>query len=288
MKSVTQLTPRGALIGLHIGALMFGLSGIFGKLILAGPLVIVFGRALFGSLSLAAVFAGHLRQQKRPTLKQAAMLVGGGVLLCTHWLTFFLAVKVGNVAVATLGFASFPAFTVLLEGLLFRERIRKGEYLVVALVCIGLVMVTPTLDLRDGATAGLLWGTLSGLLFALLSLANRVSVRGIDPIQAALCQNLTIIACLLPLVLLELPSIRGMDWLWLVALGVLCTGVAHSLFVASLRLIKARTAAVIFALEPVYGIAFAAVLFGEQPSLRMLAGGVLIIFATFLSARGSH
>ncbi len=62
---------------------------------------------------------------------------------------------------------------------------------------------------------------------------------------------------------------------------------AHSLFVASLQLIKARTAAVIFALEPVYGIAFAAVLFGEQPSLRMLAGGALIIFATFLSARSA-
>lgn len=287
MMRVPQLTPRSALIGLHIGALMFGLSGIFGKLILAGPLVIVFGRALFGSLSLAAVFASHLRQQARPTLKQAAMLIGSGLLLCAHWLTFFLAVKVGNVAVATLGFASFPAFTVLLEGLLFGERIRRGEYGVVALVCIGLVMVTPSLDFSDGATLGLLWGTLSGLLFALLSLANRVSVRGVDPIQAALWQNLTIIACLLPLAFTELPQVRALDWLWLVLLGVLCTGVAHSLFVASLRLIKARTAAVIFALEPVYGIAFAAVLFGEEPSLRMLAGGALIIFATFLSARSA-
>ena len=51
---------------------------------------------------------------------------------------------------------------------------------------------------------------------------------------------------------------------------------------------KARTAAVIFALEPVYGIAFAALLFGEQPSLRMLAGGALILFATFLSARAAQ
>lgn len=287
MMRVPDLTPRSALLGLHIGALMFGLSGIFGKLILAGPLVIVFGRALFGSLSLAAVFASHLRQQQRPSLKQAAMLIGSGLLLCAHWLTFFLAVKVGNVAVATLGFASFPAFTVLLEGLLFGERIRRGEYGVVALVCIGLVMVTPNLDFSDGATLGLLWGVLSGLLFALLSLANRVSVRGVDPIQAALWQNLTIIACLLPLAFVELPTVRAMDWLWLVLLGVLCTGVAHSLFVASLRLIKARTAAVIFALEPVYGIAFATMLFGEEPSLRMLAGGALIIFATFLSARSA-
>ncbi|SDH93986.1 DMT family transporter [Pseudomonas panipatensis] len=285
---IPRLTPRSALLGLHIGALMFGLTGIFGKLILAGPLVIVFGRALFGALALGGAFPGHLAGQPRPSLRQLALLVGSGLLLCAHWLTFFLAVKVGNVAVATLGFASFPAFTVLLEGLLFGERIRASEYRVVGLVCIGLVMVTPSLDLAQGATAGLLWGVLSGLLFALLSLANRVSVRGLDPILAALAQNLTIILCLLPLALAELPRVRALDWLWLVLLGVFCTGVAHSLFVASLRLIKARTAAVIFALEPVYGIAFAALLFGEQPSLRMLAGGALILFATFLSARAAQ
>lgn len=284
---VPQLTPRSALFGLHIGALMFGLTGVFGKLILAGPLVIVFGRALFGVLALGAAFAGHMAAQPRPSTRQAAMLVGSGVLLCAHWLTFFLAVKVGNVAVATLGFASFPAFTVLLEGLLFRERIRRSEYQVVALVCLGLVLVTPNLDFSQGATAGLLWGIVSGLLFALLSLANRISVRGLDPVFAAFAQNLTIIFCLLPFAIGQLPQVRALDWLWLVLLGVLCTGVAHSLFVASLRLIKARTAAVVFALEPVYGIAFAAMLFGEQPSLRMLAGGALIIFATFLSARSA-
>ena len=38
---------RTALFALHLGALFFGLSGIFGKLALAAPLVIVFGRALF-------------------------------------------------------------------------------------------------------------------------------------------------------------------------------------------------------------------------------------------------
>lgn len=284
---VPRLTPRSALIGLHVGALMFGLSGIFGKLILAAPLVIVFGRALFGLAALGGAFAGHLAAQPRPSLRQAAALAGSGLLLCAHWLTFFLAVKVGNVAVATLGFASFPAFTVLLEGLLFRERIRRAEYLVVGLVCLGLVLVTPNLDFSQGATAGLFWGIASGLLFALLSLANRASVRGLDPILSAFAQNLTIVLCLAPLALFELPRVRALDWLWLVLLGVLCTGVAHSLFVASLQLIKARTAAVIFALEPVYGIAFAAVLFGEQPSLRMLAGGALIIFATFLSARSA-
>jgi drug/metabolite transporter (DMT)-like permease len=65
---------------------------------------------------------------------------------------------------------------------------------------------------------------------------------------------------------------------------VFCTGVAHSLFVASLAVIKARTAAVVFALEPVYGISVAWLLFGENPTLRMLIGGALIIIAIVVSS----
>ena len=80
-------------------------------------------------------------------------------------------------------------------------------------------------------------------------------------------------------------SVPPRDWLWIALLGVLCTGLAHSLFVASLKVLKARTTSVIFALEPVYGIAIAWWLFAEQPSLRMLAGGALIIVASIVTSR---
>ncbi|MGK7460395.1 EamA family transporter, partial [Salmonella enterica] len=66
-----------------------------------------------------------------------------GLLLAGHWVSFFIAVKTAGVAIATLGFASFPAFTVLLEGLLFRERTRPGEFAMVGVVCVGLILVTP-------------------------------------------------------------------------------------------------------------------------------------------------
>ncbi|HLV15932.1 MAG TPA: DMT family transporter [Pseudomonas sp.] len=278
------MTPRRALIGLHIGALAFGLTGVFGKLALAAPLVIVFGRALFAVVSLLPLAWRY----RRPRLRQLLLLAGGGLLLGGHWLTFFHAVKLSGVAVATLGFASFPAFTVLLEGLLFRERIRGMEWLTLLLVSAGLVLVTPHFQLASTQTTGLLWAVLSGLLFALLSVANRVSVRGIHPFQAALWQNLTIALCLLPLAWQLLPQVRPLDWLWLGLLGVFCTAIAHSLFVASLSVLKARNAALIFALEPVYGIAVAWWLFDEQPTLRMAAGGLLILLAIALSARQKH
>jgi drug/metabolite transporter (DMT)-like permease len=91
----------------------------------------------------------------------------------------------------------------------------------------------------------------------------------------------------LPVAAPQLSDVRAIDWLWIGLLGVFCTGVAHSLFVASLAVIKARTAAVVFALEPVYGITVAWLLFNENPTLRMLLGGALIIVAIVVSSRFS-
>ncbi|MHB1369613.1 MAG: DMT family transporter [Pseudomonadaceae bacterium] len=279
------MTPRNALLAIHLGALMFGLSGVLGKLAQSQPLMITFGRALFAVLALLAVALLLPPSGARPDWKRRCGLMLGGVLLGAHWLTFFVAVKVAGVGIATLGFASFPAFTVLLEGLLFRERTRAIEYAMVGLVCLGLLLVTPSFDVSSAATGGLLYGVLSGLLFALLSLLNRAVTRGIDAVQAALWQNLAILLGLLPFAWAGVPAIPAQDWLWLALLGVLCTGLAHSLFVASLRVLKARTTSVIFALEPVYGIVFAWWLFDEQPTLRMLGGGALIILASVITSR---
>lgn len=279
------MTRRNALLAIHFGALMFGLSGVFGKLAVSDPLTITFGRALFAVLALLLAAKLLPRNGAHPSGRQRAGLVLGALLLGGHWLTFFIAVKVAGVGIATLGFASFPAFTLMLEGVLFRERTRPIEFAMVAMVCLGLLLVTPEFDLGSEATVGLLYGILSGLLFALLSLLNRAVTAGVDPVQAALWQNAAIMLGLLPFAWSSVPAIPAFDWLWLALLGVLCTGLAHSLFVASLRVLKARTTSVIFALEPVYGIAIAWFLFAEQPTLSMLAGGVLIILASVITSR---
>lgn len=280
------MTPRTALGALHIGALMFGLTGVFGKLAAASAAVIVLGRAGFAVIALAG-FAALSRRTRwySLTLKDARSLLISGGLLAAHWVSFFVAVKVAGVAIATLGFASFPAFTVLLEGLIFRERIRFNEGVLVMLVSVGLILVTPSFDLASQATEGLLWAIASGLTFSLLSLNNRANAGRVPAVQAAMWQNAVVALCLLPFAAPQLSSVRPLDWLWIGLLGVLCTGVAHSLFVASLAVIKARTAAVVFALEPVYGITLAWLLFHETPTLRMLLGGALIIIAIVVSSR---
>lgn len=294
-----------ALAAAHGAAVLFGLTGILGALIRFDAVAITAGRAGFAATALL-VLALVQRRPLRQGLgsRRAGIVLASGFLLAVHWITFFMAVKVGGVAVATLGFASFPAFIALLDVVLFRERIGRAEGTMLALVTLGLVLVTPSFDVGDQGTVGLLWGLASGLSFAGLAICNRRGNRGMDAIQVAFWQNLVVALLVLPLLGLGLappqiahsqaPSswvtgaaaIDLVSWFWLAVLGVLCTGLAHTLFVKSLESLDARSAGMIIALEPVYAIACAWWLFGEEPSGRMLVGASLIILATVLLAMG--
>lgn len=277
---------RRALWLMHGATVLFGISGIFGKLIASSAAVLVFGRAIF---ALAAMSLLLIKLKRLPWRELDARGVGRlcacGALLCAHWVTFFIAVKVGGVAVGTLGFACFPAFVAILEGLLYREKLSSAEYVLILLVTVGLVLVTPSFNFENSATEGLLWGILSGLIYAILALANRHSAASVNGTQVCWWQNLAVIVLLFPFTYHELPLVSAMDWMWIACLGLICTGLAYSLFINSLQALKARMAAMIIALEPVYAILIAWALFHEVPSLRMVSGGVLIIFAVAWSAR---
>lgn len=72
-------------------------------------------------------------------------------------------------------------------------------------------------------------------------------------------------------------------------LGIVFTGVAHSLFIKGLATVKAQTASIIASLEPVYGILAAALFLGELPTARELYGGTIILGAAiYATARKTN
>ncbi|NAO28824.1 DMT family transporter [Pseudomonas syringae pv. dysoxyli] len=279
---------RTALTSAHVTALLFGLTGIFGALIHASASVITFGRAAFAMLALAvfALLQGRalLRGLNR---KKLVIYFVSGLMLAAHWVTFFIAIKVGGVAVATLGFASFPAFITLLDMAVFRDRPHLAEALLLLLVTLGLVLVTPSFELANQGTVGLLWGIASGLSFALLAMTNRRATDGRNGVQVVFWQNATVALIMAPFALLDLVALGPTDWTNLAILGVLCTAVSQALFVKSLKGLNARSAGMIISLEPVYAIACAWWLFHEAPSYRMLLGTALIVLAIVLSAQSA-
>jgi drug/metabolite transporter (DMT)-like permease len=270
------------LLQIHAAVLLFGFVGLFGKLLQPlPPAVIVFGRVVFAAAALVVIAAcRRLPLVPRPRRSLVA-LAALGPLLAVHWTTFFLSVQASSVAVALITFATFPVFAALLEPPLFRERLRAADVLLALAALAGVVVLTPGFTLGDRATQGVLWGVASGLTFALLSLLNRKLVRHHASVTLALYQDAFAAVALLPFVLVERPSVTARHLLLLLVLGVLCTAVAHSLFIAGMHGVKARTAGMITCLEPVYGAVLAALFLGEVPTVRAAAGGLIVLGVAF-------
>ena len=276
---------RIAHLELHTAVLLFGVSGLFGKLISAGPVTIVFGRTVFAAV---AIFIGlKLCRSKFATASHNALFLMAlsGLVLALHWVTFFHAIQSSTVAIGLVGFSTFPVFVTFLEPVLSGQKIRKIDVISAMLVSFGLLLVAPSFDLSDSGTVGLLWAVLSGALFAILTLINRHLVETHSSIVVAFYQHGAAALCLLPFVIVFGATLdSGNIWLLLI-LGVFCTALPQTLFIKSLSVLKAQLASVVAGLEPVYGIVFAVLLLGEIPSIQTITGAAIVFGAVILAMK---
>jgi drug/metabolite transporter (DMT)-like permease len=272
-----------ALVALHIAVALFGFAALFGKWIALPPVAIVLGRTVVAAVTLALA----ARAMRQPILRPNAAFAANGALLALHWATFFAAVQVSSVATGLLGFASFPMFVMVFESAGSRRRPIAREFAAVSLVVVGLALLVPQFSWSSAMVQGLAWGIASGLTFALLTLANRARVSRVGPTPLALWQNAFAALWLVPVVVIMTPHISPAprDLALLLVLGVFCTALAHTMFIASMLRVSAQTASIVSVLEPVYGIVLAALLLGEIPNLRTLIGGGLIVSAAALATR---
>ncbi len=268
----------------NVAVLFFGLAGVLGKLTILPAPLIVFGRVFFAGVVLLAISLFQRTPLRPERRRDGFLLVGQGALLALHWTSFFQSINVSNVAIGLLSFSSFPLFTAMLEPLLLRQRPTRMQVVAALLILPGIYLLVPSFTLQDQTTLGVAWGVLSGATFALLSVANRWLGRSYSSLMISLYQDGVAALVLLPALFLA-PTAA----LWtphtlliLVIMGVVCTALAHTLFIAALQRITAQSASLLASLEPVWGIVFGIVLLGAFPTPRTLLGGVVILCATLL------
>ena len=210
---------------------------------------------VFGRTAVAAAVLGMLlwRTPARWRRFDWRMAVNGAVL-AVHWFAFFKAIQIANVATGLLGFASFPLFVLLLELALLRAHARGVDWATAGLVVGGLLVLVPEPSLDNRIVQGLAWGVLSGFSFALLAVSNRALAARRAPTAIAFWQNVCAAACLAPALAISPVRPDARELALLLVLGVVCTALAHTLFIRSMRVLSAHTASVVAALEPVYGI----------------------------------
>ena len=262
---------------LNLAVMLFGFAAVIGRFVQVPSAVIAGGRVICSSAVLLVLALATRTPLRLAEKRDLGLAVFAGLVLAFHWTTFFQAIQVSSVAMGTITFSAFPLFLTILEPLVFRERLRARSAVEAVLLLAGVLITLPPDALNSGAAAGAAWGMLSGLAYAVLSLANRhLSVR--YPARVVcLYEQATAAVALLPAVLFWSGSWTAADLWGIGALGVVCTALAHSLYVAAQRRVSAQAAGIVSGMETVYGILFALAFLGEAPTGRELAGGAVIL-----------
>lgn len=273
-----------SLVQVHVAVLLFGMAGLFAEWVAQSAWIIVLGRVFFGTLALGAILLYRRESIRLHTRTDALRLLLTGVILAVHWTTFFQSIQVANVAVGLIAYSTFPMFVTFLEPLMLKTRLRLIDIAIALVTVIGAVLVVPSFTLENQITQGFLWGVVSALTFALLSIFNKWNVERYSSLVVAFYQDAAAAVMLLPAFFLNTTPITTTDWGLLVLLGVIFTALAHTLYIQGLSGIRAWVAGIIASLESVYGIVFALVIFAQVPSLRTLLGGAIILGAALYSS----
>lgn len=268
---------RKSLISLHIAVMLFGLSAVLGQFVTAPAVIVAGGRVICSSLLLFLLSIAGRASLKLKSRKDYGIAVFAGIVLAVHWTTFFQAIQSSSVAIGTITFSTFPLFLTFLEPLLFREKLKVTSVLSAAVLLLGVFITIPEFSLENQITIGILWGMVSSLSYAVLSLANRYLSRSYAARTVCLYEQGTAAVVLLPAMFLVKTSWTTQNILGIAAIGFICTAFAHSLYVAAQRKVKAQTAGIISGMETVYGIVYALLFLGEVPGIRELIGGAVIL-----------
>ncbi|KWF00272.1 DMT family transporter [Burkholderia pseudomultivorans] len=262
------------------------MSGTIGWLVMSSqqPLTnVVFFRCLFGAATLAIVCAalGFLRRALfSPRMLLLATL--GSIAIVANWLLLFAAYSRASISMATAVYNTQPFMLIALGALVFRERITASTLAWLGIAFVGLVCVVrvepAVLAVPGEYLEGVALSLGAALLYALSSIVTK-HLKGTPPHLLALLQAGIGIVMLAPFAHFDtLPATAG-QWLDLVALGVVNTGVMYVLLYGAIqKLPTAMTGALSF-VYPVVAIAVDHFAFGQTLAWTQVFGALLILLA---------
>jgi drug/metabolite transporter (DMT)-like permease len=277
------LNERRAVLAVAGIAIIWGSVGVVVRQVELSAVALVSARIWIAAPALAIYIRTTGAEQpwrRRPT----RLLVLNGVVLAAHWVCFIAALQrapIGTVLLITylapVGIAAFAPMT-LGEVVPLKTKAALG----VAVAGIALIAI-PAMD--GTSTDGVLLAFATGALYVPLALLNKALSDTHGGVQLSLYQLLIAGAALLPFALLADWGSPTIDWLWLLALGVVYTAFGFGVYLQALMRLPATRAAVLLYLEPASAVLFGWLLLDQDPSASTIAGGLLVVGAGILVAR---
>lgn len=272
------------ILELNLAMIFISTSGALGRFISMPPPVTIFWRAL-----LAGAFLFLFCKLRKTSLKinwgkDGPSVILGGILLGTHWVTYFYSLQLSNVAIGMLSIFTYPVITTFLEPLLLKTKFEKTHLLLGLLVLIGIYFLVPEFDIKNNYTKAVGYGVFSAFCYALRNIIMKKQVAQYNGSSLMFYQIVVISIMLLPIFgWFEIGGIKE-QWPAIVLLALLTTAIGHTLFLMSFRHFSISTASLISSAQPVYGILIGMLFLKEYPSLMTIFGGILILSSVVIES----
>ena len=286
----TRNESRAALLRVALAATTWGTIPLFVRAVDANAVVIVFWRVVFAAAAIAAVGAvnGQLKAWRAVPVRRRFAILGMGVLLALNWVLYLGALKLTNVAIATLLAYCGPVIVAAFTPAVAKEPFDRRIVLPLLLSLAGIVAIIGPQDfvLGEGtllAGAGL--ALASAFTYAFLVLNVKRVVRGVPSVVYMTGEYLAAGLVLLPAVLLLPGPSRPIEWGALAALGIVDTAFTGLLFISALRRVRADHAATLTYAEPVSSVLLSAAFLHEPITLGTAIGGALVVAGGIRVAR---
>ena len=274
--------------------LCISFSGIFVRLADVGPTASAFWRVALASPVLAVIAAtqqpGSAAASRLDASALGLLLLSGlffaGDIGVWHW-----SLQWTSVANSTLLSNTASIFVTLTGWLAYRERIRLGFAMGLAVALAGIaLLLSAGLGLRPGGFIGDGLGLLTGAFYgAYIVVLSRLRTRfSVSFVMLATCVLTALI--LLPIAVMDserlLPS---WPWGWapLAGLAVVSQLSGQSLLAYALRHLPMSLCSAMLLLQPVVAAAVAALLFGEHMTVLEMLGGATVLAGIWLCKRAS-
>jgi drug/metabolite transporter (DMT)-like permease len=270
--------------GLLLATLFISTSGVLGRYIAMPTEVIIWFRA-----AIAMVLLYFYCKYKKIDLtikssKDYKPFFLSGLLMALHWVTYFYALKLSNVALGVLSLYTFPIIIALLEPLFLKVKFDPIYILLGLMVLTGLFILTPEFNIESTQVKGILFGVFSAFCYAVRVLILKQHVAKYNGTMLMFYQTVIITILLLPtLFFMDISGFKS-QFPYLLLLAFLTTAIGHSLMLHSLKFFSASTASIISSLQPIFGIILAFFFLQEIPTMRTFWGGSLILLTVVIES----
>lgn len=213
--------------------------------------------------------------------------VGGlaliGLVFAVHWLTYFASIKLATAVIAATAMATYSVQYLGLAWLVNKEPIRWPEIVAIGVSFLGCVVMTPSFDLSNDVTLGIVIGIGSGFLYACMPLLHQ-RVQHMNTLQRTWGQFAFALLCYIPLLSWTDWDLPSTDWPKLLMLGLLCTVISHGLWVkASTELPPVFTGMIYYLYIPSAMVSSAFFLDEALTPEKLLGAGLIILSSTFVT-----